>query len=332
MSKQAAADAGSRHISLPRGQLLEVRPMVASDVDELESLYGRLPADDLNRRFFTASPPPRQFVAEWASLLGRGGFGLVAITDGGPIVAEAGYVPLPDGDGELAMTVAPGWRGWLGPFLLDLLVQGAAARGVPNLQADVLTTNGQMMSLISSRGYAVMDMEDWSSIRVVIGAASRTPCWPGAHDRPRLLFEAPAGRWVGNETFVKSGFQVMGCPGPMPGPRPRCPLITGEPCPLAAGADLIVTSLPAELPSTLAVVTGHDRRHQGVPVYAAAASPSPEETVAMVRSTGFVPRSGVRREPNPEDRGLPQLAVLRARRREHDGSVLVSGQPEESDR
>ena len=38
------------------------------------------------------------------------------------LVGEAGYTLLSDGDGELAITVDPEWRGWLGSWLLDALV------------------------------------------------------------------------------------------------------------------------------------------------------------------------------------------------------------------
>lgn len=52
--------------------------------------------------------------------------------DGERIVGEAEYILLPGGDGELAITVAPDWRGWLGPYLLDTLLEVAASRGVAN--------------------------------------------------------------------------------------------------------------------------------------------------------------------------------------------------------
>ena len=52
----------------------------------------------------------------------------VAIVSGAEdrLVAEAGYALLPDGNGEFALTVAAGWRGWLGPYLLDAIVTAAA--------------------------------------------------------------------------------------------------------------------------------------------------------------------------------------------------------------
>lgn len=81
---------------------------------------------------------------------------------------------LPDGNGEFALTVADGWRGWLGPYLLDALVAVAAARGVPNLQADILVSNIRMLALVSNRGYVTLDREA-SQVRVAIDAAQPRP-------------------------------------------------------------------------------------------------------------------------------------------------------------
>ena len=56
----------------------------------------------------------------------RGGAALVAeivTADADPprIVAEAEFVLLPNGNGELSMVVAAPFRGWLAPYLLDVL-------------------------------------------------------------------------------------------------------------------------------------------------------------------------------------------------------------------
>jgi hypothetical protein len=48
-------------------------------------------------------------------------------------------------------------------------VEEAAAHRVPNLEADVLATNGPMLSLVRARNYALVPNDDWSVVRVVIG-------------------------------------------------------------------------------------------------------------------------------------------------------------------
>jgi hypothetical protein len=127
--------------------VLAVRPATPRDVDGLEALYAALSDEDRFRRFFALYRPPRSFFERLADVADRGGCGLVAV-DGDRIVGEASYELLPDGDGELGMTVASDRRGWLGPYLLDPLAEAAAARGVPNLEAEALVTNCRMLSLL----------------------------------------------------------------------------------------------------------------------------------------------------------------------------------------
>jgi hypothetical protein len=87
-------------------------------------------------------------------------------------VAGAGYAILPDGDGEFSLTVAPGWPGWrLGSRLLDALVAAAAARGVPNPQADILLDNTRMLALLSRRDYVTLGRHGFREARVAIAAA-----------------------------------------------------------------------------------------------------------------------------------------------------------------
>ena len=50
------------------------------------------------------------------------------------------------------MTVTPEWRNWLGPVLLDAVCAAAAAVGVPNLEADVLTADHATVALLRRRG------------------------------------------------------------------------------------------------------------------------------------------------------------------------------------
>lgn len=187
-----------------------------------------------------------------------GGVGIVAAVAGPPprIVGEADYA-LPNGDGELAVTVVADWRGWLGPLLLEALVQAAAARGVPNLEAEILVENRPMLALVRNRGFATLDHADYSVIRVLLGTHSSTPTWPGPHDRPRLLIEIPGGRWRGEEAARRAGWSVVTCPGPRPGAIPHCPVVAGGRCPLADGADVVLSALDPAQPGGAAVREGH---------------------------------------------------------------------------
>jgi acetate---CoA ligase (ADP-forming) len=163
-------------VSLSGGRTLTVRTVTKADVEGLDALFAGLSDEDRYYRFFSLSRPARKFIEQLARAEEEGGYRLVAVVSGpqDKLVAEAGYVLLPDGNGEFALTVAVGWRGWLGPFLLDAVAAAAAARGVPNLQADILKSNVRMLALVSGRGYAVLDREA-SELRVAIDAAQPRP-------------------------------------------------------------------------------------------------------------------------------------------------------------
>jgi len=283
---------GSRRVALPHGRTLVIRPVASTDVDGLATLYAGLDDESRYRRFFSISRPRRSYFEWIVAVAERGGAGLVAAITAEPalaggyselIVGEAGYQLLPSGDGELAITVDGKWRGWLGPYLLDALVELAASRGVPNLEADVLATNGPMLAVLRSRGNAFMPGDDWAVSRMLIGAASRSPSWPGSHQRPRLLVEGTGGHWHANDAARQAGLDVLACPGPS-GRRRPCPALAGQPCPLAAGADAIVISHPLATDDWSALRAAHPRLHPGVPVCVElpkeAGAPVPPEVAA----------------------------------------------------
>jgi RimJ/RimL family protein N-acetyltransferase len=249
-----------RRVPLPQGKFLAVRLMESRDVDGVAALYADLDDESRYRRFFSLHRPDRSFFERMARLSGEGGAELVAVIGAGgseEIVGEAGYVPLPNGDGELAITLDRRWRGWLGAYLLDALVEVAAARGVPNLEADILMVNRPMLALAQSRGCANVPNSDWSVTRVMIGATTRSPSWPGP--------EGAGGHWHAQDAALSAGMDVLACPGPR-GPRRRCPVLDGYPCPLAAEADVIVVDRRGDTDEWHAVRTAHPRLHAGVPV------------------------------------------------------------------
>ncbi len=167
------ADCVLDNVSLPDGRTLTVRTVTETDVEGLDALFEGLCDEDRHYRFFNLYHPPRKFLEKMTRAEDEGGYRVVAVVSGpqDSLVAEAGYAILPDGDGEFALTVAPGWRGWLGPYLLDIVVAAAAARGVPHLQADILLENSRMLALVRQRGYVTLDRDEFSEVRVAIGAA-----------------------------------------------------------------------------------------------------------------------------------------------------------------
>lgn len=159
-------------VDLGAGRTLTVRTVTENDVDGLNALFEGLSDEDRYYRFFGYSHPGRKFLEQMAQAGKEGGHRLVAVVSGAEheLIAEAGYVLLPDGNGEFALTVSAGWRGWLGPYLLDALLADAAARGVPSLQADILLDNARMLALASHRGCVTLEREA-SQVRIAIAVA-----------------------------------------------------------------------------------------------------------------------------------------------------------------
>lgn len=250
---------------------MTIRPVGRDDVAAISVLYDGLDDTARYRRFFSGFRPSQAFFERLTAISERGGVGLVAVVRGHGdrperLVGEAGYELLANGNGELAITVDSSWRGWLGPFLLDVLARAAARRGVPNLEADVLTTNGPMLALLRARGHATMPARDWTVVRGVIGTGTDGPTWPRSRGGPRVLVEGAAGHWHANAGAEAAGMQVLCCSGPTRG-RPRCPALDGERCPLAAGADMIVIAPSSTTDDWSALRAAHRDVHPGVPVY-----------------------------------------------------------------
>jgi len=260
-------DSACRRVDLPGSRTLSIRPIRPSDDAGLVGLYESLSEEDHYLRFFTSTGPPHHVVDKLLHVEERGGCGLVGVVaeaDGtSHLVAEASYGLAPNGNGELGITVAREARGWLGPFLLDALLEQAAARGVPNIEAQVLFVNRRMLSLLGRRGLAYLDHDDPAIFHLVFSTSGGMPSWPPRHDRPRLLVEIPGGFWPLEKALRAADFDVIACPGP-PADRSRCPALRGEACPLVAGADVIVDAVPGDTGRVL--LASHRRMFPSVPL------------------------------------------------------------------
>ena len=180
------------------------------------------------------------------------------------LVGESHYGLLPGGHGELVLVVAPQWRDWLGPRLLDAILDDAAARGVVNVEVDVMRGDDWLLALLESRGYAVLPTDDWLSTRVVVGTAGCSPVWD-ADVGPRVLVEAANGHWHAAEAARDAGLAVLVCTAHSHRRAP-CPLLEGTPCPLVTGADVVVVSYPPDRPEWDALIAVHRELHPDVPV------------------------------------------------------------------
>lgn len=245
-----------------------VREATAADADLLLDLYRRLSADDLHRRFFSGFRPSHEFVERWIAQSERGGAVLIVVagTDGASVVADAGYVPTRPGVAELAMTVSPDHRGWLGPYLLDLLVEHARRHGFVTLEAEVLTSNCSMLAVLRARGCAFEPSDDMSVAKVLIGTEGAAPAWPPDAGHPRVLVEGSSAGWPGVARASEGEMSVIVCPGPERGRMRPCPLLQGDHCPLVDGADAVVVALPRSARSAGPLLAAHARDHPGTPI------------------------------------------------------------------
>jgi GNAT superfamily N-acetyltransferase len=275
MRTDEAVGTTRRTVRLDRGRTLQIRDVGRDDRSELERLYRELDDEARCLRFFSLYRPPTSFFERLTTVADRGGVGLVAsLRDGAGserIVGDGSVEALSNGDGEFALTVERRWRGWLGAYLLDTLVDAAAARGMTNLEAQILTRNRQMLALVRARGYVVIPNDDWTEVRVVIGARSEAPAWPEPRSGPRVLVEGPgSAHWDSSVDFPGDTPTVLACAGPA-GHLP-CPAAAGRPCELARRADLIVMLRTPDAGVWRTIRRAHPVLHAGVRVHEEAAA------------------------------------------------------------
>lgn len=279
----------SLEFDLADGRRMTVRPTTAADVERIMSLYDGLSDRDRHRRFFGAFRPRADWCRDWAGIGERGGYGLIAVVhdlEGGESVAgEAGYAMRHDGDGDLAVTVAAPWRGWLGPYLLDVLLERAAEAGVANLQADVLLENGPMLSLLRRRDPVAMGHDD-GVVRLSIATSATTSSWPPDDDRPRVLVEIAGRRWSGEGKAETAGLTTAVCSGPDGRVRNACPVLEGGRCPLADGADAILMLLDPDDERSQRLSEAHRRHVPGRPVLVRRSSKSTGDSCLDIAADG----------------------------------------------
>jgi hypothetical protein len=264
-------------IELAGGASMEVRPTSFADGERICTLYETLSIVDRHRRFFGAFKPHLEWCQEWADVASRGGFGVIAVVhrEGQPdeVAGEAGYAIRDDGDGDLAVTVAPNWRGWLGPYLLDVLVRHAGAVGLANLQAEVLLENGPMLSLLRRRDPIALG-HDNGIVRLTIGTVGPVPTWPPSERRTRVLVEVAGRRWAGERAADAAGLATAMCAGPEARGSDGCPVLDGGRCPLADEADAIIVLLDPDDERTAQLVRAHREQSPGIPVLVRHHTPS----------------------------------------------------------
>jgi hypothetical protein len=276
--RRTSAVLAARAIPIGRGRTIVVRPVRPWDEDGLSDLYDQLDLGDRYLRFFGAYRPSVEFIQTLANPGPREARVVAELAEHGGrhLVAEAGYSVLANGNGEFAMVVAKEWRGWLGPYLLDVVIELAAQNGVPNLEAEILATNYRMLAIMRARGCVLLGHDGWNELRTMVGTGPHGPTWAGADDRPRVLVETPGGRWPLEDAADAAGLRVFTCGGPTQ--NGSCPMLSGHECELAARADAIVVRNAQDDPRWECVLRGHSSSHPDIPVIVEGASDDPHTT------------------------------------------------------
>jgi len=262
----------SRRVVTPDGRTVVIRPLAADDVTGLRALYRRLPPAEWVSHLGVCDGHDRGYARRAATVGHRGGRGIVAqVSPEAEVVGEAHYELIRRAEdasgrvGEMFLILDPEWRDRLGRRLFDALCDDAAAHGVVDLEVTVMRSDTWLRTLLDRRAHVVLPTDDdWLSARVVVAADGGTPVWSAAPGR-RVLVVSPDGRWHATAAARSAAMDVMICAGPS-GSTSHCPMDEGLPCPLVAGADVVIVSYPPDRPAWddwLALVR---RLHPDMPV------------------------------------------------------------------
>jgi ribosomal protein S18 acetylase RimI-like enzyme len=162
--------------TLRDGRRLEIRALRPNDRDEFAAAAGRLSAESLYRRFFSAkrhfSEAERSFFVDvdftnhvaLIALLEDGGGGRPAIAGG------ARYVVTKPGEAEVAFAVIDQYQGQgIGATLMRHLSAIAREAGLRQLTAEVLPHNKAMLKVFEKSGLRVATKRDSGTVHVTLG-------------------------------------------------------------------------------------------------------------------------------------------------------------------
>jgi RimJ/RimL family protein N-acetyltransferase len=167
-----------RHLRLPDGVQISLRPVRSEDADEFARAYIRLSPTSRQRRFHSVTPvlPPAE-LRYLTSVDQDEHVALVAIgPDGGEILGSARYIRLPGRPGvaEMAIEVIDEWqRRGVGQRLLEALGARAQANGVDRFVAIVAPENAPMQHVMRQAGATLEVVDGELEYLVEVSALTR---------------------------------------------------------------------------------------------------------------------------------------------------------------
>ena len=251
-------------LALAHGRHLVVRDVRPDDAARLASLYATMDDEDRQRRFLCAHHPPAEWFEKLAAPAERGAR-LVAEQRTGTettLVGEVGDVLLPNGNADLACSFSA--AGEVGSARTSSTGCWTSRPGAvsPTSRRTCSPSTGRCSRCCAERGALVLEHDGWNTITVRVGTTESVASWHGDGDRPRVLVEAPGGRWSG-EDALKSA----------PSAQHRCPALECRRCPLADGADTVIVRYPVGDTRWEALIEAHRRQHPEVAVLLDAITP-----------------------------------------------------------
>ena len=149
-------------VDLADGDRVFVRPMIPEDVARIQYAFEHADIDSVRRRFFTAAPPSDRAHMEYLATVDFDRrLALLAMDDQGNSIGVARYEQESEGEAEIAIVVAPGWRRkGVASMLVSLLDEPARSHGFTVLKAYYLPSNKAVEKMLISIGYAPSDVTD----------------------------------------------------------------------------------------------------------------------------------------------------------------------------
>ncbi|MBX6374440.1 MAG: GNAT family N-acetyltransferase, partial [Acetobacteraceae bacterium] len=148
----------------PDGTVLMVRPIRPEDAAAHAEAFGRLPPEDVRRRFFSAVKElSRSQIIRLTQIDYDREMAFIAVErrEDGPdrtvgVARAVREIGSPTGEAEFAVIVDPAWRGrGLARHLMERLIEWARGQGVPALVGQVLADNTPMLGFVRALGFSL---------------------------------------------------------------------------------------------------------------------------------------------------------------------------------
>jgi len=172
-------------VLLANGASLMVRPLVASDHDDLIALHRRASDTSIYKRFFSCNRSSADTFVETIVSAGPDTHSLVAVRHS-HVVGVATAIDRDDLTAEVALLVDESMHGMgIGSILLEHLARAARARGVRSFVADVLTENIAMLRVFHDLGFVLVEQRDHEVLALSLDITPRVESVEASDARAR---------------------------------------------------------------------------------------------------------------------------------------------------